>query len=116
MVIKGILSWESLGWNLAWGKPPITKKIHLGILVYQRWRYKTWDMDLRILTLLKKARWVWRPKRFWRSITFFFVKNGSEILEYVGPPGSGPIPDLTLGATTEDSGGGEKCSKQGSGF
>lgn len=114
MVIKGIPQLVSLGWNPAWGPTPRTTKIHLGIVVYQRWRYETWGMDLKFLTFLKQARLVWKPKSFWHSITFFFVKKDSRIRDYYQQ-------NLTflhtlntlLESTGETSSGGEKCSGKG---
>lgn len=112
MVIKGIPQLASPGWNPDWGPAPITGKIHLGIVVYQRWRYKTWGMDLKFLTLLKRVRLVWKPKSIWHSITFFSVKRDYKIVDYLQrKPTSGHIRNILRAKTTTDSESGEKSSE-----
>jgi len=113
MAIKDIQQLGLPGWNPAWGDPPITKKIHLGIVVYQRWRYKTWGMDLKFLTLLKWVRLVWGERFFWPSIIFPSAKKGYEIMAYLKRKlGILHTLNTLLGQSIVDSSGGEKCSTQ----
>ncbi len=114
MAIKGTPQLASPGWNPAWGPTPRTTKIHLGIVVYQRWRYETWGMDMKFLTLLKRVRLVWKPKSFWHSITFFFVKKDSRMKDYFQQKLTFLHTLNTLpGSTTAGSESGEKCSGKG---
>ena len=111
MAIKDTQQLASPGWNPAWGDPPITKKIHLGIVVYQRWRYETWGMDLKFLTLLKRVRLVWSERFFWPLIIFPSAKKDYDLMAYLEEKlGTLHILSTALAHTGADSSGGEKCS------
>ena len=114
MGIKGTQPSVFIGWNPAWGATPVTTKIHMGPLDYQRFRYSTWAMDWRFLTLFGKVRLVWLRKRFWPSIILFYWKGDfvylDSILEKLG---FGHTPDIVRGKTGADSSNAESSSARG---
>ena len=78
MAIEVILSQESPGWNLDWGRPRIIRKIPSVILDYQRWRCWILGLDLKCLILFKRVYLVWNVNHFLRSTTLLYVKKGSD--------------------------------------
>lgn len=116
MGIEVILRQESPGWKLHWGDSPITTKIVTGILDYHSWRYKTWGVDMKCLTLLKRVRLVWNGRSFLPSIIFLSARKGYEIMAYLKRKlGILHTLNTLLEQSGVDSNGGEKCSTQESG-
>lgn len=115
MAIKDIQQSGLSGWKPAWGLPPQTTEVRLGIVVYQRWRYKTWGVDLKCLTLLKRVRLVWGERFLWPSIIFLSAKKGYKIMAYLEKRlGILRILNIALGKTIRDSSNEQKCSTKGS--